>query len=79
MNTNSAMTMISVCAIDPQINADIYIDNLRLDQVDKTAYSGREITFYSKKLRERKQRIQLVTRDFNKKKKTFRFKDEIHQ
>jgi len=52
MKINNAKTKILICASDPKIKADVYIDSQKLDQVDKMVYLGSKITFDGKSIRE---------------------------
>ena len=44
MKINSGKTKILVCARDPKIKADVYIDSQKLVQVDEMVYFGSKIT-----------------------------------
>ncbi|VVC26438.1 Hypothetical protein CINCED_3A024292 [Cinara cedri] len=66
MKMNSGKTMILVCARDPKIKADVYIDSQKLEQLEEMVYLRSKITFDGKSVRETKQHIVLANTAFSK-------------
>jgi len=69
MHINSGKTKILVCAREPTINANIYLENQLISQVISFKYLGSLITSDGRSSQEIKQRIGQAKTAFIKKKK----------